>query len=671
MGVASWSHGICALAHGVLAVALFFGGQRTRARQVLGLTVALIALWAAAVVIDARLTFNADLDEWLEMARTLGIIAFTIYLIRRSFPAQGLGIALEIALLALLLAWSAALLTGGVVLGAQAVDLVRLSGAVFGLICLENLVRNTNPERRWSIKFGATGLGLILAYDLVLHLVAALYGRVDADLWAARGLVDAFAVPLLLVSAARNPNWSINLHVSRQVVFHSATAFVAGLVILVVALGGYYIRATGNTLGSFLQIISVALAAIGSALIATSGTLRSRLRNFIAQNFFSYRYDYRQEWLRFISTIAAGDELANLRVRAIEAIADIVDSPAGAVWLVDDRSDQLAPAGVWNIQRVLGGMALSAADLGELLGKGEPIPAADFIAGLTSPASELRETLREFWIIVPLAHRSVSGFVALMPPRAPRELGWEDFDLLKTVGQQVASYLAEDAALRELVEARQLEDFNRRFAFVVHDLKNMTSQLQLLVRNADRHGDNPEFQKDLLATVRNAVDKMTKLLEQLSSKRLSESIAVGASAGLNLDDLLSELCSRWPAGVISLNAGGEGLTVRGDREKLSAALSHVIQNAVEATEGHGPVSLRLLRRGEIAAIEVEDRGKGMDETFVREELFRPFSSTKSAGYGIGAYQARELVRELGGSLTVASRLGQGTVVTISMPVVRP
>lgn len=671
MGVASWSHGICALAHGVLAVALFFGGRQTRARQMLGLTVALIAVWAASVVFGARITFYADLDEWLEMVRTLGIVGFTIFLIRRSFPAQGLGLALEVALAALALAWTFALFADGVVMGAQAIDLVRLSGAVFGLICLENLVRNTNPERRWSIKFGATGLGLILAYDLVLHLVAALFGRADEDLWAARGVVDAFAVPLLLVSAARNPNWSINLHVSRQVVFHSATAFVAGLIILVVALGGYYIRATGNTLGSFLQIISVSLAAIGAALIATSGTVRSRLRNFIAQNFFSYRYDYRQEWLRFISTIAAGDELANLRVRAIEAIADIVDSPAGAVWLVDDRADQLAPAGVWNIQHVLSGMALSAADLGELLSKGEPITAAEFIVALPAPAAALRDSLSGFWIIVPLAHRSVSGFVALMAPRAPRELGWEDFDLLKTVGQQVASYLAEDAALRELVEARQLEDFNRRFAFVVHDLKNMTSQLQLLVRNADRHGDNPEFQKDLLATVRNAVEKMTKLLEQLSSKRLSEPIAAGVSAGFDVHELLSELCSRWPAEIISVNAVGDGMVVRGDREKLSAALSHVIQNAVEATDGQGPVELRLLRRGEVAAIEIEDRGKGMDETFVREQLFKPFRSTKTAGYGIGAYQARELVRELGGTLTVASRVGKGTLVTISMPVMRP
>ena len=108
-----------------------------------------------------------------------------------------------------------------------------------------------------------------------------------------------------------------------------------------------------------------------------------------------------------------------------------------------------------------------------------------------------------------------------------------------------------------------------------------------------------------------------------------------------------------------------------DRDKLAAALSHVIQNAVEATDGRGPVSLRVLRRGEVAAIEIEDRGKGMDETFVREELFKPFRSTKTAGYGIGAYQARELIRELGGALTVASRLGEGTVVTISMPLVRP
>lgn len=668
MRVALWSHVVCALAFWALTLALLFRSRGAAMRRGLALVAALMASWAAAVAASIQFGWPTVIGDVLEMARTLALIGFTIVLIRKSFPAGGLGRVFEVVWLLLALAWSTQLLFPGVLLGAQTVYLVRLAGSVFGLICLENLIRNTNPERRWSIKFGATGFGLVLAYDLVLFVVSSLYGQVDPDLWAARGIVDAFAVPLVLLSVARNPDWVINLHVSRQVVFHSATALVAGLVILLVAIGGYYIRATGDTLSSFFQIIVIVLVAVGSAVVATSGTARSRLRNFIAQNFFSYRYDYRQEWLRFITTIAAGDGLANLRVRAIKAIADIVDSPGGAIWLVDERSEQLASVDQWSMRLALGGATLPAAACADMLAKGEPVDARRFLEALVEPRPEVVDALTHFWLVVPLSHRAVSGFVALQPPRAPRELGWEDYDLLKTVGQQVASYLAEDAALRQLVEARQLEDFNRRFAFVVHDLKNMTSQLQLLVRNADRHGDNPAFQKDLLATVRNAVEKMTKLLEQLSSKRLSEPIAApGAIAGLDLDAVVRTLCQRWPAGVVVMGDARTPIQVRGDDDKLSAALNHLIQNGVEATGGRGPVTVRLARQGDKAMIEIEDHGPGMEEAFIRDELFKPFRSTKSAGYGIGAYQARELVREMGGALNVASQPGKGTVVTILLP----
>jgi putative PEP-CTERM system histidine kinase len=668
MRVALWSHVVCALAFWALTLALLFRGRAMPMRIGLASVAALVASWAVGVATTIQFGLPVIVGDLLEMVRTLAVIGFTISLIRRSFPAGGLGRAFEVAWLLLALAWSSQFYLPTVLLDAHALDLLRLAGAVLGLICLENLIRNTNPERRWSIKFGATGLGLILAYDLVLYVVSALYGQVDADLWAARGIVNAFAVPLLLLSAARNPDWVINLHVSRQVVFHSATALVAGLAILVVAIGGYYIRATGDSLGSFFQIIVIVLVAVGSAVVATSGTARSRLRNFIAQNFFSYRYDYRQEWLRFITTIAAGDGLANLRVRAIKAIADIVDSPGGAIWLVDDRADQLSSVDQWSTRISLAGASVPYAACADLLAKGEPVDARNFVQALPTPTAEFTEAMQQFWLVVPLSHRAVSGFVALQPPRAPRELGWEDYDLLKTIGQQVASYLAEDAAVRQLVEARQLEDFNRRFAFVVHDLKNMTSQLQLLVRNADRHGDNPAFQKDLLATVRNAVEKMTKLLEQLSSKRLSEPITAASSgAGLDLDAIIRELCQRWPAGVVTVGASKAAIQVRGDGDKLSAALNHLIQNGVEATGGRGPVAVTLARRGDRAAIEITDQGHGMDENFIRDELFKPFRSTKSAGYGIGAYQARELVREMGGALNVVSQTGKGTVVTILLP----
>jgi putative PEP-CTERM system histidine kinase len=668
MRIALWSHVVCALAFWALTLALLFRGRGGAMRLGLAGVAALTATWAAGVAASIQFGWSPVPGDFLEMVRTLALIGFSIVLIRRSFPAGGLGRIFEAVLLGLALVWAAVLFLPTALLGGQVFYLVRLAAAVFGLICLENLVRNTNPERRWSIKFGATGFGLILAYDLVLFVVSALYGQLDEDLWAARGIVDALAVPLILLSAARNPDLVINLHVSRQVVFHSATALVAGLAILLVAIGGYYIRATGETLGSFFQIIVIVVVVVGSAVVATSGTARSRLRNFIAQNFFSYRYDYRQEWLRFIATVAAGDGLANLRVRAIKAIADIVDSPGGAIWLVDDRSEELSAVDQWSTRVALGGVTLPAAACAELLAKGEPVDAHRFLATIAEPSQAVTAALQSFWLLVPLSHRAVSGFVALQPPRAPRELGWEDYDLLKTVGQQVASYLAEDAAVRQLVQARQLEDFNRRFAFVVHDLKNMTSQLQLLVRNADRHGDNPAFQKDLLATVRNAVEKMTRLLEQLSSKRLSEPIAApGAAPGLDLDAVVRALCQRWPAGVVAVGDAKAPVQVRGDAEKLSAALSHVIQNGVEATGGRGPVAVRLARRGDNAAIEIEDHGHGMEASFIRDELFKPFRSTKSAGYGIGAFQARELVREMGGVLNVTSEPGKGTVVTIMLP----
>ncbi|MBL8698819.1 MAG: PEP-CTERM system histidine kinase PrsK [Alphaproteobacteria bacterium] len=667
MTVALWSHLICVLAYAGLSVALLLSARQTVARWGLAAMAAAVSIWALWIVFDLRLELPSPVENWLELARTGALLGFSIFLVSRSLPNRQLIVIFQGGLAFLVLAWAAANVWDPRFQGMAVRDQVALSAAVFGLICLENLIRNAEPERRWSVKSGVIGLGLVFAYDLVFHLVSALHGYRDFELWAARGIVDALAVPLLVLSAIRNPDWVVNLHVSRQVVFHSATAFFAGVVILAGAIGGYYVRRTGDSFASFIQIVMTTVLALGFVVFISSGAARSRLRNFISQNFFSYRYDYRHEWLRFIATIGMGGGLANIRVRAIKAISDIIDSPAGAIWVLDDVTGKLVPGGMWNLGPTLPALSYAGSGLDALIARGDPVPVAEALAKLTDLPPEDRAALAPFWVFVPLSHRSVASLVALMPMRAPRELEWEDYDLLKTVGEQVASYLAEDAAVRQLVEARQLEDFNRRFAFVVHDLKNMASQLQLLVRNADRHGDNPAFQKDLIATVRNAVEKMTKMLEQLSAKRLSEG---KRDAAIELASILREVSTRWPAGVVSVSGLEVGCRIRGDHEKLAAALGHLIQNGIEATDGRGPVMLRLSQRGDAGVVEVEDRGKGMDEAFVRDELFKPFRSTKSAGYGIGAFQAREHVREVGGTLSVVSRPGQGTVFTLTFPTVR-
>lgn len=109
------------------------------------------------------------------------------------------------------------------------------------------------------------------------------------------------------------------------------------------------------------------------------------------------------------------------------------------------------------------------------------------------------------------------------------------------------------------------------------------------------------------------------------------------------------------------------LSVVADKERLEAVILHLVDNAFDAIGGDGQVTLRLSVRGGDAVIEVEDTGAGMEEAFVRNELFRPFKSTKAGGFGIGAFESRDFVDELGGRMEVISRLGEGTSFRISLP----
>jgi putative PEP-CTERM system histidine kinase len=274
-------------------------------------------------------------------------------------------------------------------------------------------------------------------------------------------------------------------------------------------------------------------------------------------------------------------------------------------------------------------------------------------------------SLKQAWLVVPLLHGPrLLGFLVLPHSRAPRVLDWEDRELLKTVGRQAASYIAEQEAVQAIADARQLEAFNRRFAFVMHDLKNLVSPLSMLLANAPRHADNPEFREDLIATVGDSVDSMKRMLQELGQAR-SIDRPLGPVA---LEPLLRRVATERRNPCLVVESDGSDPIVQADADKLAAALGHLAQNALDAVAGkkgsQGRVVLRLATRGDRAIVEVEDDGPGMAPAFVRDELFRPMSSTKQSGYGIGAYQARELVRDMGGRLSVASTPGVGTTMRI-------
>jgi len=550
----------------------------------------------------------------------------------------------------------------------------RLILAVAGLLLVENLLRNTRPEHRWGIKFLCFGIGGLFAYDFFMYADALLFHRVNDNLNAARGVTNALIVPLIAVSARRNPTWSIDVFVSRQVIFHSTTLVGAGVYLLAMAGVGYYLREFGGEWGSVLQATFLFAALILMALVLFSGTFRARLKEMISTHFFSYKYDYRDEWLRFIGTISSSTGAGvSLPVRVMEGIAGIVESPEGAIWSCEDETRCTLMA-AWNATVPKGAMEVDPSFTQFLESRQAVINLAqleerpDAYDGLKVP-EWLRE-IRRAWLIVPLIHHDrLLGFLLLGEPRAARDVDHEDYVLLTTVGRQAASYLAERETARALVEARQFEEFNRRFAFVLHDIKNLVSQLSLLTQNAEKHKKNPAFQEDMLETVKESVDKMNRLLVRLHEGGRE----AAATKAVELAPLMR--------GVVERNAGRnanlmfestvDGISVVADEERLGAVLAHLIDNALggisEMTDGTGRVDVRLSARGGEAVIEVQDNGVGMDEHFVRNELFRPFKSTKSGGYGIGAFESREFVRELGGRMDVISVPGKGTTIRISVP----
>jgi putative PEP-CTERM system histidine kinase len=273
------------------------------------------------------------------------------------------------------------------------------------------------------------------------------------------------------------------------------------------------------------------------------------------------------------------------------------------------------------------------------------------------------------WLIVPLLHiDQLAGFVVLQQSLARRSLNWEDFDLLRTVGRQAASYIAEQSSQAALAEAQKFDEFNRRFAFIMHDIKNLVSQLSLVARNAERHADNPEFRADMVATLQSSVGKMNDLLARLSQHNTAKP---ELPARADLGAILAEVASakKRAHAPVDLALADDRVEVTADAGRLEQVFAHLVQNAIDASPAGSPVRVALSREGRSARVSVEDAGTGMSAAFVRNELFRPFRSTKAGGFGIGAYEAREIVRSLGGRLDVASREGEGTVFTVTLPLI--
>jgi putative PEP-CTERM system histidine kinase len=488
-----------------------------------------------------------------------------------------------------------------------------------------------------------------------------LFRRASPALAGARAVTATIVAPLLVIAATRGQRWDGQIRLSRSAVFHSATLVLSGAVLLSLGLAGEVMRQLGANWGWMAEISLLFAGLIGLALLASSRSARSVLNRTIVQHFFADRFDYRRQWLACIDTLSGTgfDERAALHTRAIRAVADVVDSPKGVLFLREGGVGAFAWAGSWNMPAGASLPAEHAVVAGTR--GGEWIVTLDRL-GPEILASPPLQQLGNVWLAVPLLHHAqLIGIAVLGPPRVPFRLDQEVFDLLRILGRQVATYIAEQRATQVMVQTRHLHDYSKRFAFVAHDIKNVSSQLALLLRNAEHHISNPEFQKDMLETVGASVQKITGLLRRLESPEADR--APAALTPVPRLEALVATYRRVREATLALDHDGSTATVAMSADAFDTVVTHLLNNAVEASNGL-PVRIEVRHESDRVVIDIIDRGPGMTPEFVRDKLFKPFSTQKQGGSGIGAFQARELLREAGSDLVVISQKGIGTTMRI-------
>lgn len=634
------------------------------------------AIWLAGIALQGQLPF-LNIINW-QITEALHVIAWIVALLltTRRYCNQSLPITyvalINIAVVACL----------GLFLGSLFLDIDEniiqgiicwqgIGLAIFGLLSVEQLYRNVSNIR--LIKLLCINLAIIFIFDAWLFSQSILTGGIAENMWQARAAV-LMATSVLMaigtITLSQGPMQTAKITVSRPIAFYTTSLIIVGFLFTILAISGYYIQLYGGDWGTVVYTILVVCALLIIILLYSSQTLREKINVQINKHLFSHKYDYRAEWLRLIDKLSQPTSSVSSHERAITTLAELFKCSGGALWL--KRGKILVPTKQINTEINIA-ECIESYDSAfcRVMEQGDWVFYLDGSSGALAQHNELlpdwARKNENFWLILPLLNESaLIGFMVLNRPKDNSILNWEDLDLLKTVGRQVASYLQLREQGEQLTEARQFDAFNRLSAYVMHDLKNLIAQQSLVVKNAEKHKDNPAFVEDAIHTINNSVNRMNNLLRKLQHNEPLE------AKTLTLKNILVSAVTQCKRAhpLPTLRNVDENIRVKADPDSLIMVFTHIITNAQDATPSDGYVDISANISGNNVVIYIEDNGEGMTPEFIQEKLFKPFETTKSGkGMGIGVFQAREYAQSLGGNVQVESSPGEGTSFIISLPMV--
>jgi putative PEP-CTERM system histidine kinase len=655
-----------------ITLACIFAVQFYRKRSCYSLTIAALfnSFWLFSLTPSKdKLGIPNELDLFFEcMHYSIWILA-----ISRAFPETILSRNLRIQQLIFWATWLTTftifvLLYSGAMISQTIGSFISLIFTISTIWCVEKLYQTCLDDRQ--IKVLCVSIGILLFYDLFFHT----YNLFNQDSFTASVHIRAsvylaacfiMAIGLITLSPS-TPHTTQKLKLSKKAAFYGSTILTSAIFLTLILIGAYYIQGiSGNWITTtFIFITFTTIFCI--VTIYSSSQVRAKIVVFINKNFFSHIYDYREEWLKISNLLSQGSGQSPYKL-SLEITMKTFNSHAGILWV--KHNNHYIPK--HNTTTLTSSDLLiepSNSDFLECMTKNEWIfyPSANYRERLGTHNKLLpgwAQLIDDLWIICPLlTNNELIGFIALTNT-ANKRPNWEDLDLLKAIGSQLAAHIKLHLQEEKLEEQLQLNIYNKLSSFVMHDLNNLIAQQDLVVKNADKHINNPAFVADAISTVRNSVERMQNLLFKLKRNKPED------SEELDLIQVIKQAIdyNKRNLPYPSFNHPNRPALIKADKEKLTMSISHLIKNAQDATPTEGTVHLSLEYKVDKIILCIEDTGIGMEPDFIQNKLFKPFESTKSGtGMGIGVYLTRDYIEQLGGALTVKSTPKLGTTFTIEL-----
>lgn len=623
------------------------------------------ALWAAYYMLTGFAAYITPLSLLLELSRNLLLLLFLLAALGST--EQSLRLLLNKRSVQLLIitisCWG--LLSYLQLISLNLIFTGSLAISILQLALLETLYRKA-AANRWQYKPLVLGITICALFDFVLLAESALFGQVDNQLWSARGFVYAAMVPLLIISVKRVQAWGINVYVSRDIVLQSSLLFAAGIYLCLIAVAGFYIRYIGGTWSNLLQTTFLVLGFAMLAVLLLSGAVRRKLKVFIEKHFFANKFDYRVKWLELTRQLQLVDISKSDQYQTIlQTWINSVNYSRGCLVKLDGVYTLTTLA---NINR----STLNDNEVVLLQQYVQQFAGKNWIVDLTDKKDPFCQksnlTDIDIQLIIPIhSDNELWGLCLINAPDVDRQhLNWELRDYLMLVAEQISSYLQLMQASQTLSENAQFAAFSRMSAFVVHDLKNIKAQIDLMLTNSIKHRSNPEFINDSFDTLAAMQQRLQNMLSQLSSKRVESNRDTMIKVSSVVHEVITKRCAaKQPEPQYKVSRDAELLI---NKERFASVLYHLIDNAQHATANDGKILIDINCNESLLYISIQDTGCGMSAEFINERLFKPFDSTKgNAGMGVGAYDALHFARQNNGQLQVASTEGVGTTFTLILP----